>query len=248
MNVKIAALGLASLFFSCGVPLGGFQASSQVSQAAPAGADQRGDPDLNAIVASLEAAQQKNAATMTAYQVTRQYKVFHEDDIEPVSTVQVLISFSSPTSETYVIQKRSGNPRGEKIVRQILDQEVESAKDINHGQIRRPDYQFLFLRRDTFETAAEYVLRIVPMHKRKTLLRGQIWVDANTFRIRRIEGMPAKNPSIFVKDVHITVQYADLHGSWLPVSFDGHARVLLAGLYSITARNLDEKQLPSTKR
>jgi hypothetical protein len=33
----------------------------------------------------------------------------------------------------------------------------------------------------------EYVLRIVPKRKDKYLLRGQIWVDANTFRIRRME-------------------------------------------------------------
>jgi hypothetical protein len=245
MVIKVAAIGFVRSLFMCCVPLLASPSGAQVAQPLPAAGDRSGDPDLNAIVASLEAVQKRNAATMRAYRVTREYKVFHEDDIEPVSTIQVLISFTPPTSETYVIQKRSGNPRGEKIVREILEQEVESAKDVDHGQIRRPDYQFFFIRRDTFETAAEYVLRIVPTRKQKTLLRGQIWVDANTFRIRRLEGIPSKNPSIFIKDIHLTVQYAEVHGSWLPVSFDAHARVLLAGLYSITAHNLDDQS--STK-
>jgi hypothetical protein len=245
MNVKIATLGLGNLLFVSSGLLGVCQNSLQVSQTA---ADQKGAPDLNTIIATMEDVQVKNAATMKAYQVTREYKVFHSDDIEPLSTILVLITFTPPTSESYVIQQRSGNPRGEKLVRQILDQETESAKDINHGQIKRPDYKFLFLRNDTFETAAEYVLRIAPVRKRKMLLFGQIWVDANTFRIRRIEGMPSKNPSILIKDIHLTVQYADFHGSWLPVSFDAHARVLFVGIYSISAHNLEKSQLPSAKQ
>lgn len=239
MSLKVAVLGLASLLFASGVieP----QPCGQVSETLQVG-DQKPDPDLNAIVASMEEVQKTNAATMKTYQVTREYKVFHANDIEPVSTIVVLISFAPPTSKTYAIQKRSGDPRGEKIVRKILDQEIESAKDVNHGQIKKPDYKFFFIRRDTFETAAEYVLRIVPTRKQKMLLLGQIWVDANTFRIRRIEGIPSKSPSFFIKDLHLTIQYADVHGSWLPVSFDAHARVLFSGLYSISAHNLNEKQ------
>jgi len=46
-------------------------------------------------------------------------------------------------------------------------------------------------------------------------LLGQIWVDASTFRIRRIEGTPAKNPSIWIKNIHITMQFAELSGAWI---------------------------------
>src|SRR5689334_12159379 len=126
MSLKIAVLALASLLFAlCVIEP---QPCGQVLQTLQVG-DQKPDPDLNAIVASVEEVQETNAATMKAYHVTREYKVFHENDVQPVSTILVLISFAPPTSETYVIQRRSGDPRGEKIVRQILDQEIESAKD-----------------------------------------------------------------------------------------------------------------------
>jgi hypothetical protein len=56
-------------------------------------------------------------------------------------------------------------------------------------------------------------LQIVPKRKDKYLLRGQIWVDASTFRIRRIEGVPAKSPSIWIKGIHITLQFAQMSGN-----------------------------------
>jgi hypothetical protein len=80
--------------------------------------------------------------------------------------------------------------------------------------------------------------RIVPKRKDKYLLRGQIWVDASTFHIRRIEGVPAKSPSFWIKDIHITLQYAELKGMWVPVSFDAIATVRLLGQYTLAGLNV----------
>ena len=96
-----------------------------------------------------------------------------------------------------------------------------------------------FLRRENFGVVPEYVLLIIPKRKAKTLLLGQIWVDASTFRIRRIEGVPAKNPSLWVKNIHITMQFAELSGAWVPVSFDAIANVRLAGQYTLTGLNVE---------
>ena len=79
-------------------------------------------------------------------------------------------------------------------------------------------------------------------------LLGQIWVDANTFRIRRIEGVPIKSPSLWIKDIHITVQFALLNGMWMPVSFDAIATVRFLGQYTLTGLNANAAELSSTKR
>ena len=39
--------------------------------------------------------------------------------------------------------------------------------------------------------------------KNKFLYRGKIWVDAKDFAVVRIEGEPAKNPSIWIKKTEI---------------------------------------------
>ena len=93
-----------------------------------------------------------------------------------------------------------------------------------------------------FGIVPEYVLRIVPKRKDKYLLRGQIWVNASSFRIRRIEGVPAKSPSIWLKGIHITLQFAQLKGMWIPTSFDAIATVRLLGRYTLAGHNTRASQ------
>jgi len=196
-------------------------------------------PDLDATLQSIERAQQQNPAQLRPYEVTRKYKVFRADDKQPISVVTAQISFTPPDMKAYKITQSSGNQRGEKIVRAILGQESDAAKSSDNNQVSRKNYDFVFLRRENFGVVAEYVLLIIPKRKAKTLLLGQIWVDASTFRIRRIEGTPAKNPSVWIKNIHITMQFAELSGAWVPVSFDAIANVRLVGQYTLTGLNVE---------
>jgi len=194
---------------------------------------------LDATLQSIERAQQQNPAQLRPYEVTRKYKVFRADDKQPISEVTAQISFTPPDKKTYKITETNGNARGEKIVRAILGQESEAAKSSDNNQVSRKNYDFVFLRRENFGVVPEYVLLIIPKRKAKTLLLGQIWVDASTFRIRRIEGTPAKNPSVWIKNIHITMQFSELSGAWVPVSFDAIANVRLAGRYTLTGLNVE---------
>jgi len=119
------------------------------------------------------------------------------------------------------------------MVRELLDRETESVKERQDSQISQTNYDFVFLRQENFGIVPEYVLRIIPKRKDKYLLRGQIWVDASTFRIRRIEGVPAKSPSFWLKNIHITLQFAQLGTMWIPVSFDAIATIRLLGQYTL---------------
>jgi len=201
-------------------------------------------PDLDALLQSIERTQQQNLAESRPYEVARRYKVFRTRDKKPVSEVTAQIRFTPPNTKTYTIMQVSGNPRGQKIVRSILDQETTNKSGNN--QISRTNYNFAFLRRENFGAIPEYVLLIFPKRKARNLLLGQIWVDANTFRIRRIEGVPIKSPSLWIKDIHITVQFALVNGMWMPVSFDAIATVRFLGQYTLTGLNLSAADLSAT--
>jgi hypothetical protein len=192
-------------------------------------------PDLNLVLESMERVEQHNPARSRPYEVMRQYKAFRGDDKQPTSEITAQMSFTPPSRTTFKIIQASGNPRGEKIVRNLLEQETEPATGGLNRDISRTNYEFVFLRQEKFGLIPEYVLHIVPKRKEKGLILGQIWVDAKTFRIRRIEGVPARSPSIWIKDIHITLQYAEVNEMWICVSLDAIATVRLLGRYTLAA-------------
>ena len=205
-EAEITEIATPRLWFSGLVFLATLASWSQV----PSSTAEIKSPDLNLLLQRLEDVQHQDPAQSRPYEVTREYKVFRGDDRQPTSEVTAQINFVPPDIKTYKITQVRGNSRGEKIVRELLDRETESAKKGHGSQINRTNYDFVFLRRENFGVVPEYVLRIVPKRKDKYLLRGQVWVDENTFRIRRIEGVPARSPSFWIKGIHITLQYAQL--------------------------------------
>jgi hypothetical protein len=205
-------------------------------------------PDLDLILQHLEDAQHQDPAQSRPYEITREYKVFRGNEKQPTSEVMAQINFVPPATKTYKITQARGNSRGEKMVRELLDRETESARKGHGSEITRTNYDFVFLRQENFGVVPEYVLRIVPKRKDKYLLSGQIWVDTRTFRIRRIQGVPAKSPSFWIKDIHITLQFAQLSGMWIPTSFDAIATVRLLGRYTLTGLNIPARDPLSTAR
>ena len=210
---------------------------ASASQAVPSTVEIE-SPDLNLILQRLEDIQHQDPAQSRPYELTREYKVFHGLNKQPTAEIMAQINFLPPDTKTYKIIQARGQSRGEKMVRELLDRETESAKKGPSSQINRTNYDFVLLRQENFGDVPEYVLGILPKRKDKSLLRGQIWVDAKTLRIRRIEGVRAKSPSFWLKNIHITLQFAQVGGMWVPVTFDAVATVRLLGEYTLAGINI----------
>jgi hypothetical protein len=195
-------------------------------------------PNLNAILDSLERTGVQNPALSQPHELTREYKVFHGDDPKPMSDVTTQIAFTPPNVKTFKITDARGSVTGKKIVSAILEQEVASAKEGHQRDISRANYNFVFLHEQNFGDFPEYVLHIIPKRKEQGLLLGDIWVDAKTYRIRQIIGVPLKTPSFWIKDLHITVQFAEMNQMWLPVSVDAIAMVRFLGIYTLSGLDL----------
>jgi hypothetical protein len=194
--------------------------------------------NLNSILDSLERTEGENPALSRPHKVTREYKVFQGDDPKPISDVTTQISFTPPDIKTFKITDSQGSPRGKKIVIAILEQEIASAKEGRQHDISRSNYDFVFLREQNFGVVPEYVLHLIPKRREKGLLLGDIWVDAKTYRIRQVIGVPLKTPSFWVKDLHITVQFADVNGMWIPFSVDAIATIRFLGIYSLSGLDM----------
>ena len=220
----LSAFWLSALVVVWAIPLAS-QITSSTSESPP--------PDLDLILQRIEDVQHHNPAQSRPYRVTREYKVFRSPDRQPTSEVIAQIDFVPPDVKTYKIVETKGNAWGAKIVRELLSSETSSTRRERSTEISRANYDFVFLRQQNFGELPEYVFAIFPKRKDKYLLRGQIWVDAHSFRIRQIEGAPAKSPSFWLKNLHITLQYGELGGMWVPVTFDAIATVRILGEFTL---------------
>jgi len=221
-------------WFSLPVLLAAVPLWSQV----PSSTAETKSPDLDSILERMEDAEHPTPAQSHPYQVTREYKMFLGRDQQPTSDVMARIDFIPPATETYTITQSTGNSSGEKIVRDLLTSETASAKREDSSAINRANYDFALLRQQNIGDASEYVFAIFPKRKDKYLLRGQIWVDKSTFRIRQIQGVPAESPSFWLTDLHLTLQYAEVDGEWVLVTVDGLAKVRFLGQFTLTGVNI----------
>jgi hypothetical protein len=122
-------------------------------------------PDLNLILQGLEDIQHQDPAQSRPYEVIREYKVLRGSNTQPTSEVVAQINFVPPDTKTYKFIQAKGDSRGERMVRELLDRETDSAKKVRSDEISRKNYDFVFLRPENFGVVPEYVLGIVPKQK-----------------------------------------------------------------------------------
>ena len=53
---------------------------------------------------------------------------------------------------------------------------------------------------------------------------------------------PAPGPSFWLKDLHITLQYGELGGIWVPVTFDAIAKVRVLGEFTLAGLNIERSE------
>jgi len=193
---------------------------------------------VETIVGCILQASIYNQTHFRFYTVTREYELFGQKRDKTRSRVIANVTFHPPDSKNYRIQGTEGSLIGERIVRLVLDRETALAKDGGASVISQDNYNFQFLREEVAGGQRCYVLQLLPKRKDKNLLRGTIWVDADTYLIRRTEGEPQKSPSWWLRNSHLVFVYAEVSGMWLPTSSEFTAKVRLFGWSTILAHDL----------
>lgn len=198
---------------------------------------------LDAIVQSIQRAQAA-ARPQSSYLVVREYRLFGAKDSKADSEVVAEVSFRPPSSKGYRIQRSSGSNRGQQLVRNILDHEVDAASKNSKTSIAisSDNYIFNYLGEATLDGQPCYVLGLKPKRKEKDLIAGQAWVDKHSFLVRQVEGDVEKTPSWWLKKVHVKVVFADLDGIWVQTSMEANAEVRIVGTHTLTSRILDYRR------
>ena len=107
-----------------------------------------------------------------------------------------------------------------------------------------PDnYSFALLGRGNLAGKQFYVLQLSPKRECTELIRGKAWIDADTFLVTRIEGEPAKNPSWWVKNLHLSINYGRADGLWLPLETRATADLRLLGTHTLSSNSVQVQAL-----
>lgn len=195
-------------------------------------------PSVETIATHMAEARSANNGRFRPYIVTRDYAMFRKETNEAESQVTADITLISPDVRTYTIEKSNGSGLGQKIVRRLLEGEMADAKDSRSTDISQDNYDFRFIRAEDVDDQRCYMLELVPKRKDKNLLRGNAWVDANTYLLRRVEGSVVKTPSWLLKDLHIVLLYGDVGGMWIQTGSKATANVWIIGESIMTSRDV----------
>ncbi len=117
------------------------------------------------------------------------------------------------------------------VFKKLLEGEQEAADEENRRNtaLSTDNYEFTSAGYETTPDGAQYMLNLLPRNKNKFLYRGKIWVDAKDFAVVRIEGEPARNPSLWIKKTEVKHRYIKVSDFWLPAENHTESVIRLGG-------------------
>lgn len=193
---------------------------------------------LTSIVEKMERAQ---AQVKIPNRVKRDYRLSHGNSATVDSEVVAEIDFRAPGS--YAIEKHSGSSLGAQLVKRVLEHEVGmtvSSQKSRSVAVTRENYLFGYLGEAVLDGQSYYLLRLDPKRKQPELIAGQVYVDKQSFLIRRIEG-DVKSPSVWVKKIHIRFDFNldNPRQMWVLANMEAVADVRFLGSRKLTSQVLD---------
>jgi hypothetical protein len=170
------------------------------------------------ILARVEAEIARHHALLKEYSVSRQYTM-ENFRFGKQAAVAVLMSYRLVEGERYTVLTRTGSDKLNSIIDQVLASEATAsapAENARH-QITAANYRARLLGIEIAAGRSCYVLELTPKFKNRFLIAGKVWVDAERYGVVRIEGQFAASMSMLVGTPHISEEFAEVDGFWLPL-------------------------------
>jgi hypothetical protein len=207
-------------------------------------------PPAAQIARKLQERNAQRAAALGGFSSTRIYRMQYRgfpSDREAVMVVNVI--YRAPhTKEFHVISQTGSKFVIDHVLKKLLEGEQEAANEENreHTALSTENYDFTYAGRENAPGGPQYVLNLLPKTKNKFLYRGKIWVDAADFAVVRIEGEPARNPSLWIKTTEVKHKYVKVNDFWLPSENHTESVIRLGGRAILSIEYKDYKITKAT--
>ena len=215
-------------------------ALSAVRASAQAAAAIAAEPQLtlSQVVEKLVQKNAERAKALEGYSGKRIYKIDYKGFPSALHAEMVVeMTYAAPAKKDFKILSESGSKW---IVKRVLKRLIDGEKEAQETATRKSvelntqNYNFTSLERQTDAGGCGYVLEIQPKVPNKFLYRGRIWVNDQDFAVCRVEGEPAKNPSIWITKTEIHHNYQKFQAFWLPVENQSVSSLRLGGRATLT--------------
>jgi len=186
---------------------------------------------LNAIINRMVAHNQWQDSYLTEYTALR---TFYAENARFKLDAMLLVetAFQQPeTLQSKIIKQEGSDLIRERVFYKILEAERETHSGSTHKDfdITPANYNFTWIGRETCEGRPCYHLGIIPKHKDKYTIQGDIWIDGEDFAVVRIHGNPSRRPSFWTTHTEIDCRYKRVEGIWLTDCIESTSNLFIAG-------------------
>jgi len=163
------------------------------------------------------------------YEVKRQYSA-------PKSLLFTALHF---TGDTFVKAN---------VILRLMQSEVDHVQKDDGRLVAVTDanYKFSYKGLRELDGRPVHIYQLKPHKKRLGLIRGIMSLDARTGSLVRLEGVPAKSPSVFLSKIKLEQDYADFGPFTLPVHVHSEAKASIVGKTIVDVYHRDYQVVPGT--
>lgn len=189
-----------------------------------------------AIVDQMVVRNRQRAEDLGAYTSRRRYHITYRGFPHSAEADMVVDAVcDGPSSKKFEVVSESGSHLLiDHVFKRLLKAEQDDAASRSDSALTPANYNFSLVGNETVDGRPAYVLKVEPQKNRALLYRGTIWVDAQDYAVVKIEAQPARNPSLWIREVEIHHTYSKAGEFWL-ASFDrSETKVRLGGTALLT--------------
>lgn len=211
-----------------------------VTRGAPAVSQSgKNQPNLSAkvIVEKLMKANERRAEQLGSVEGKRWYHLqYHGFLGGRDASMEVLSTYSAPHSRSFsVISENGSKLLLNRILDKLLESEQRAFRNQKSFQLSPENYNFELLGSEQQSDGSLcYVLAVKARQPNEFLYNGKIWVDANEFAVRRMEGEPSKSPSFWIKDTQIQSRWEKIGNFWFVAHNQSVSHVRMGGVATLT--------------
>ena len=201
-------------------------------------------PELALSTYQARAAQQ--ATGIASYTST---SVIHAElpETKQQGEYEVKRQYSAPKSLLFTALRFTGDAFVKtSVIARLLQSEVEHVQkdDSSSMAFTEANYKFSYKGLQMADGRTLHVFQLKPRRRRVSLLKGSMYLDAQTGSLVHLEGMPAKSPSVFLSKIRVSQDFADFGAFTLPVHLHSEAKARIVGRTIVDVYQRDYQVVP----